>query len=110
MESLSSLEEAGEEEDDEREEVEAVELLLVLSTLPSVVVAAAAAAAVVGVPSRRKIASSCPSSESPANSGRHVAISARTHPAAQTSTGVEYERSPRRSSGARYQSVTTSLV
>lgn len=43
----------------------------------------------IGVPSSLKIASSCPSSESPANRGRHVAISARTQPALQTSTGVE---------------------
>lgn len=54
-----------------------------------------------------KILKSWSISESPWNRGFLVASSAKIVPVLQTSTGVEYRGEPRRTSGARYQRVTT---
>ena len=53
----------------------------------------------VGVPRTRKMETSWPTCESPGKRGAPVAISASTQPADHTSTGVEYDAAPRRSSG-----------
>jgi hypothetical protein len=49
-------------------------------------------------------------SEVPGKSGRPELISPKMHPTLHKSTGVEYLRDPISTSGARYQSVTTSCV
>lgn len=54
-----------------------------------------------------KILKSWSISESPWNRGFLVASSAKIVPVLQTSTGVEYRGEPSRTSGARYQRVTT---
>lgn len=54
-----------------------------------------------------KILKSWSISESPWNRGFLVASSAKMVPVLQMSTGVEYLGEPRRTSGARYHSVTT---
>lgn len=54
-----------------------------------------------------KILKSWSISESPWNRGFLVASSAKIVPVLQTSTGVEYRGDPSRTSGARYQRVTT---
>mmetsp|Transcript_78520 Transcript_78520/g.234011 ORF Transcript_78520/g.234011 Transcript_78520/m.234011 type:complete len:251 (-) Transcript_78520:208-960(-) len=64
----------------------------------------------VGVPSFWKTLKIVSISESPANNGAPVAISPRTQPTLQRSTGTLYKAEPSRISGARYQTVTTSCV
>lgn len=58
----------------------------------------------------RKILKISSISESPGNRGFRVHISAKMTPTDHMSTPVEYWRPPRRISGARYHSVTTSWV
>lgn len=62
-----------------------------------------------GVPMMRKIRTSWSSLVVPGKRGRPVYISAMMQPADQISMLVLYVRLPRRTSGARYQRVTTSL-
>mmetsp|Transcript_28588 Transcript_28588/g.62365 ORF Transcript_28588/g.62365 Transcript_28588/m.62365 type:complete len:223 (+) Transcript_28588:412-1080(+) len=64
----------------------------------------------VGVPNFWKTLKIVSISESPANSGAPVAISPKTQPTLQRSTGMLYKVEPRRISGARYHTVTTSCV
>jgi len=64
----------------------------------------------VGVPKTRKILKIVSISESPGKRDCPVAISAMMHPNDQMSIGVAYLLCPKRISGARYQSVTTSWV
>mmetsp|Transcript_4402 Transcript_4402/g.12276 ORF Transcript_4402/g.12276 Transcript_4402/m.12276 type:complete len:252 (-) Transcript_4402:183-938(-) len=66
--------------------------------------------AIDGVPSFWKILKMVSISESPAKSGARVAISPRMQPTLHMSTGTLYSCEPRRISGARYQTVTTSCV
>jgi hypothetical protein len=61
----------------------------------------------VGVPSALKIVVNWFKSESPGRKGVLSINSAKMHPAAQMSTAPVYKRAPKRSSGARYQRVTT---
>ena len=61
-----------------------------------------------GVGTNRKILKIWSISESPLKSGiPFIAISATMHPTDHISRAVEYWRAPKRTSGARYQSVTT---
>mmetsp|Transcript_121292 Transcript_121292/g.368789 ORF Transcript_121292/g.368789 Transcript_121292/m.368789 type:complete len:251 (+) Transcript_121292:184-936(+) len=64
----------------------------------------------VGVPSFWKILKIVSISESPQKRGAPVAISALMQPMLQRSTGTLYRVAPRRISGGRYQTVTTSWV
>mmetsp|Transcript_30801 Transcript_30801/g.65504 ORF Transcript_30801/g.65504 Transcript_30801/m.65504 type:complete len:251 (+) Transcript_30801:153-905(+) len=64
----------------------------------------------VGVPNFWKILKIVSISESPAKRGAPVAISPITHPMLQRSTGTLYRVAPKRISGGRYQTVTTSWV
>merc|ERR1740122_603043 len=61
----------------------------------------------VGVPSFWKTFRIVPISESPGKSGAPVAISATTQPTLHMSTAEPYCSEPKRSSGARYHTVTT---
>mmetsp|Transcript_3618 Transcript_3618/g.11159 ORF Transcript_3618/g.11159 Transcript_3618/m.11159 type:complete len:208 (+) Transcript_3618:838-1461(+) len=64
----------------------------------------------VGVPRTLKMRTTWSWSDVPGKSGRPEAISPKMHPTLHRSTGVEYLRDPISTSGARYQSVTTSCV
>mmetsp|Transcript_5147 Transcript_5147/g.19270 ORF Transcript_5147/g.19270 Transcript_5147/m.19270 type:complete len:232 (+) Transcript_5147:171-866(+) len=64
----------------------------------------------VGVPSFWKTLKIVSISESPAKRGMPVAVSAMTQPTLHMSTGTLYSTEPKRISGARYQTVTTSWV
>lgn len=61
-----------------------------------------------GVPKIRNILNSSSISESPGNNGPILDISAKIQPTLHISMAVEYVFVPSNTSGARYQSVTTS--
>eukprot|EP00967_Tisochrysis_lutea_P123827 scaffold206491_cov44-Tisochrysis_lutea.AAC.1 len=63
-----------------------------------------------GVPSRANVRESWSSSPLPGSSGEPRTNSAKMQPSDQTSTAGPYIVAPRRSSGARYHSVTTGCV
>mmetsp|Transcript_24701 Transcript_24701/g.68894 ORF Transcript_24701/g.68894 Transcript_24701/m.68894 type:complete len:203 (-) Transcript_24701:563-1171(-) len=66
--------------------------------------------ALVGVPSFLKIWNIVSISLSPRKSAVPMAISPRMHPELHISIGSEYSSAPKRISGARYHTVTTSCV
>jgi hypothetical protein len=64
----------------------------------------------VGIPHSSKIFDNSSTSFFPCNSGSRVSSSPNIQPILHMSTAVPYFSAPRSSSGARYQSVTTSCV